>query len=291
MVIRHLIGALLLLLSASGLDAAPAVLDFSRSHTIEDVRRSGLKIKLLTGYKGSHLAYVFEEESDIVVILPGGRKISQKITIALIDAKNGILTHLDLRGGVMPQDQAYEVAGNFCDSFNLPREKLESWYQRNLGQQYSVDRLGLSPNASYYPRVTLGVSAGYSKLYPWCVSLLVTWNWNVHRGWDEGRAWREFPEPSIPEISLNPPSGLKYDVADDFKPFVETLKAAFGQSKKTQVQGSGYNGGTTAPPGDVVPKAPADPVDRGDRWWFWISGAVLLLTVLWYASAAYRRKD
>lgn len=228
------------------------------------------------------------------MILPGGRKISQKITIALIDVKDGILTHLDLRGGVMPQDQAYEVAGNFCDSFNLPREKLESWYQRNLGQQYSVDRLGLSPNASYYPRVTLGVSAGYSKLYPWCVSLLVTWNWNVHRGWDEGRAWREFPEPSIPEISLNPPSGLKYDVADDFKPYIARMEAAFGQSKKakkTQVQGSGYNGGTTTPPGAAVPKAPADPLHPGGRWWLWIGGAVLLLAVLWYASTVYRRKD
>ena len=78
MVMRFLIGSLLLLLSASGLDAAPAVLDFSRSHTIEDVRRSGMKIKLLTGYKGSHLAYVFQEETDVIVLLPGGRKISQK---------------------------------------------------------------------------------------------------------------------------------------------------------------------------------------------------------------------
>ena len=289
---RSLIGILLLLLSAVGLESAPVVLDFSRSHTIEDVQRSGLKVKLLAGYKGSHLAYVFEEESDIVVILPGGRKISQKITIALIDAKDGILTHLDLRGGVMPQDQAYEVAGKFCDSFNLPRDKLEGWYQRNLGQQYSVDRLGLSPNASYYPRVTLGVSAGYSKLYPWCVYLLVTWNWSVHSGWDEGRAWREFPEPSIPEISLNPPSGLKYDVADDFKPFVETLKAAFNQAEKSKSTPSqiSVDGGRVTPPAASVSKDPFAPVDPVDRWWLWIGGAVLLLSLLWYAWATYRRK-
>lgn len=291
MVIRCLIGSLLLLLSASGLDAAPAVLDFSRSHTIEDVRRSGLKIKLLTGYKGSHLAYVFEEETDVVVILPGGRKIIQKITIAHIDEVDGVLTLLSLHGGVMPQDQAYQVAGTFCDSFNLSHDKLEVWYQLNLGKQYDTTVLNLYADDKYYPAVDLEIFPGFSTNYPWSIRFHIEWNWSKQRGRNEEQTWREFPAPAIPEISLNPPSGLKYDRADDFKPYIASLEAAFGQSQKAKVQGSGYTGGTTAPPGDVAPKAPADPVDRGDRWWFWISGAVLLLAVLWYASAAYRRKD
>lgn len=290
---RYLIGSLLLLLSASGLDAAPAVLDFSRSHTIEDVRRSGLKIKLLTGYKGSHLAYVFEEDTDVVVILPGGRKITQKITIAHIDAVDGVLTRLRLHGSVMPQDQAYQVAGMFCDSFKLSHDELENWYQHNLGKKYDNKDIYLGSDNSYYPGVTLKAAPSFSTNYPWVICLLIKWNWNGHRGKDEEYTWREFPAPAIPEISLNPPSGLKYDRADDFKPYIASLEAVFGQSKKatkTQVQGSGHAGGTTAQSGDVAPKVPADPVYPGDRWWLWIGGAVLLLALLWYAWASYRRK-
>lgn len=220
---RRLCTILALLFAAIGLEAAPAVLDFSRSHTMEDVRRSGLNFKRLSDL-GHSVAYVYEEDRDIVVLLPGGRKISQRITIAHLNENEGILTRLELRGGVMPQDQAYQVAGTFCDSFNLSHDKLEGWYQRNLGRQYSVEDLGLSPNAGYYPRVTLGIGPSFNKLYPYRLVLLVTWNWDRYRGWDEERAWREFFAHGIAEISLNPPSGLKYDRADAHKPFVAASK-------------------------------------------------------------------
>jgi hypothetical protein len=293
MVIRCLIGSLLLLLSASESDAAPAVLDFSRSHTVEDVQRSGLNFKRLSDL-GHSVAHVYEEDRDIVVVLPGGRKISQRITIAHLKEKDGVLTHLELHSGVMPQAQAYQVAGMFCDSFKLSHDELEDWYQLNLGKKYDNKDIYLGSDNSYYPAVTLQAAPSFSTNYPWMIRLLIKWNWNGHRGKDEEYTWREFPAPAIPEISLNPPSGLKYDRTDDFKPYIASLEAAFGQSKKakkTQVQGSGYTGGTSAPPGDVVPKAPADPIDPGDRWWLWIGGAVLLLAVLWYAWTVYRRKD
>ena len=292
MVIRYLIGFLLLLLPASGLDAAPAVLDFSRSHTIEDVRRSGLNFKRLSDL-GHSVAYVYEEDRDIVVLLPGGRKLSQRISIAHLKEKDGVLTRLSLHSGVMPQNQAYQVAGTFCDSFSLSHDKLEAWYQINLGKKYDNEPLNISADDKYYPAVDLELFPSFSTTYPWSMRFHIQWNWTEHRGKDEEYTWREFPTPAIPEISLNPPSGLKYDRADDFKPYIESLEANFGKSKKakkTQVQGSGYNGGTTTPPGSAVSKAPADPVYPGDRWWLWIGGAVLLLALLWYAWAAYRRK-
>ena len=265
---RRLCTILSVLVTAIGLEAAPAVLDFSRSHTIEDVRRSGLKIKLLTGYKGSHLAYVFEEETDVVVLLPGGRKISQKITIAHIEAVDGILTRLALHSGVMPQDQAYQVAGTFCDSFNLSRDELEDWYRLNLGKKYDTEDLYLGSEKKYYPKVTLKAGPGFSTTYPWIICLLLRWNWTEHRGKDEEQTWREFPTPAIPEISLNPPSGLRYDRADDFKPYIESLEAAFGKSKKakSQAQGAGL--------------VAASPDTHGWLWAFgfaWLS----LLVFLW----------
>lgn len=284
---------LLVLIPAIGLEAAPAVLDFSRSHTIQDVRRSGLKFKRLSDF-GHSVAYVFEEERDIVVLLPGGRRISQRIRIAFIQEKDGILTHLDLRGGVMPQEQARQVAAAFCDSFNLTHDKLEGWYQRNLGRQYSVEDLSLSPNTGYYPRVTLGIGPSFSKLYPYSAVLLVTWNWDEHRDWDEERAWREFHAPAFPEISLNAPSGLKYDRADALKPFLGALSAAeealAKNAKGTQAQGSG-SGGTVVPPVATVSKDLEAPADHGIRWWLWIGGAAFLLAALWCAWITYRRKD
>lgn len=287
---RRLCYILAVLVTAIGLEAAPAVLDFSRSHTMEDVRRSGLRFKRLSDF-GHSVAYVYEEDRDVVVLLPGGRKISQRITIAQINEKDGILTRLDLCGGVMPQDQAYRVAGVFSDSFNLPREKLEIWYQQNLGKQYSVERLGLSPNGSYYPRVTLGIKAGYSKSYPWCITLLVSWNWEKHQGWDEVRASREFSSPAIPEISLNPPSGLKYEIADDFRPFVESLNAAFDQTNKAKSAQDQSLGASepAAPPGAAAAK---DSVIPGTRWWSWVIGAawLSLLALLWFIIRRNRSK-
>ena len=275
---RRLCSILAVLVAAIGLEAAPAVLDFSRSHTIEDVRRSGLKIKLLTGYKGSRLAYVFEEETDVVVLLPSGRKISQKITIAHIDAVDGILTRIALHSGVMPQDQAYQVAGTFCDSFNLSHDELEDWYRLNLGKKYDNEDIYLGSDNSYYPRVTLQAAPSFSTSYPWMIRLLIRWNWNGHRGKNEEQTWRDFPSPAMPEISLNPPSGLKYDLADDFKPYIESLEANFRKSKKakgSQAQGAG-----------VVAASP------GTHGWLWAFGFawLSLLALLWFIIRRNRSK-
>ena len=140
---RHLCTILAVLITAIGLEAAPAVLDLSRSHTMEDVRRSGLNFKRLSDL-GHSVAYVYEEDRDVVVLLPGGRKISQRISIAHLKEKDGILTRLALHGGVTPQDQAYQVAGTFCDSFNLSHDKLEAWYQLNFGKKYDNEPLNIS---------------------------------------------------------------------------------------------------------------------------------------------------
>jgi hypothetical protein len=292
MVNRYLIGSLLLLLSASGLDAAPAVLDFSRSHTIEDVRRSGLNFKRLSDL-GHSVAYVYEEDRDIVVLLPGGRKISQRITIAHLKEKDGILTHLALHSGVMPQDQAYQVAGMFCDSFNLSHDKLEAWYQLNFGKKYDNKPVNIYADDKYYPAVDLELFPSFSTTYPWSIRFHIEWNWSKQRGRNEEQTRLEFPTPAIPEISLNPPSGLKYDLADDFKPYIASLEAAFGQAKKVKGAPSQISvpGKTVVPPVTAVSKNPTAPVDSGVSWWVWVlGGVVLVLVALWLIWRAYRER-
>ncbi len=273
---RHLCTILAVLITAIGLEAAPAVLDFSRSHTMEDVRRSGLRFKRLSDF-GHSVAYVYEEDRDIVMLLPGGRKISQRITIAHLKEKDGILTHLALHSGVMPQDQAYQVAGTFCSSFNLSRDELEDWYRLNLGKKYDTEDLYLGSGKKYYPSVTLKAGPGFSTNYPWIICLLLRWNWTEHRGKDEEQTWREFPAPAMPEISLNPPSGLKYDRADDFKPYIESLEANFRQSKKAKSQAQGAG---------VVAASP------GTHGWLWAFGFawLSLLALLWFIIRRNRSK-
>lgn len=290
---RPLLRMLLAFILAAKLVAAPAVLDFSRSHTIEDVRRSDLNFKRLSDL-GHSVAYVYEEDRDIVVLLPGGRKISQRITIAHLKEKDGILTHLALHSGVMPQDQAYQVAGTFCDSFNLNHDKLEAWYQLNFGKKYDNKPLNISAEDKYYPAVDLELFPSFSTTYPWSIRFHIEWNWSKHRGKDEEYTWREFPAPAIPEISLNPPSGLKYDRADALNPLLSALSAAevalAKNAKATQAQGSGF-GGTVDPPGAAVQKIPAAPVDSGVSWWIWVlGGVVLFLVALWLIWCVCRKR-
>jgi hypothetical protein len=289
---RLLIRIIMVVVAADRLEADPAVLDFSRSHTIQDVRRSGLNFKRLSDL-GHSVAYVYEEDSDIIVLLPGGRKVSQRISIAHLKEKDGILTHLALHSGVMPQDQAYQVAGTFCDSFNLSHDKLEAWYQLNFGKKYDNKPVNIYADDKYYPAVDLELLPSFSTTYPWSIRFHIQWNWTEHRGKDEEQTWREFPSTVMPEISLNPPSGLKYDRADDFKPFVESLKAAINSANKSKNTPSKISApaGAAVPLVAVVSNAPADPLNCGIRWWLWMCGAVFLLAVLWYAWTIHRRKD
>lgn len=273
---RRLCSILAVLVTAIGLEAAPAVLDFSRSHSMEDVRRSGLRFKRLSDF-GHSVAYVYEEDRDIVVLLPGGRKISQRISIAHLKEKDGVLTLLSLHSGVMPQDQAYQVAGTFCDSFNLSHDKLEAWYQLNFGKKYDNEPLNISADDKYYPAVDLELFPSFSTTYPWSIRFHIQWNWTEHRGKDEEQTWRDFPAPAMPEISLNPPSGLKYDRADDFKPYIDRLEANFRQSKKAKSQAQGAG---------VVAASP------GTHGWLWAFGFawLSLLALLWFIIRRNRSK-
>ena len=273
---RHLCTILAVLITAIGLEAAPAVLDLSRSHTMEDVRRSGLNFKRLSDL-GHSVAYVYEEDRDVVVLLPGGRKISQRISIAHLKEKDGILTRLALHGGVTPQDQAYQVAGTFCDSFNLSHDKLEAWYQLNFGKKYDNEPLNISADDKYYPAVALELFPSFSTTYPWSIRFHIQWNWTEHRGKDEEQTWRDFPAPAMPEISLNPSSGLKYDRADDFKPYIESLEANFRQSKKAKSQAQGAG---------VVAASP------GTHGWLWVFGfaSLTLLALLWFIIRKFGSK-
>ena len=198
--------------------ASPAVLDLSRSHSVDDLKRSGLDWKEIAGGTGER-DFVFENQ-EVTILLPVGRSICQRVELGIVDTKDGLLTRLSMTGGVMPQNQAFQVAMGFVGGFDLPTSGLLEWDERNRGKQFGADGFSASPGLAYFPTVGISLDSSMNRLYPWVIRFEVEWGWREQRDWNEERAWRELPTPATGQISLNPPSGQTYDRKDAFK---ETL--------------------------------------------------------------------
>jgi hypothetical protein len=181
---------------------------------MEDVRRSGLKVTELGGL--TFCKYYHFESQEVSVVLPGRREFHLFVKDGFFTVSNGALRDLDLYGGVLPQDQVRLVAASFCESFDLSKLKLEEWYTRNAGTSHSSDTIVFTPNLAYYPLVTLSASNSINPRYPWTLGFHIVWNDERQRDWSEERVWAELALPSHKVISLNPPSGLKYNRADAY---------------------------------------------------------------------------
>ena len=165
---KGIVALLVITLAAGGsANAAPVVLDLSRSHSVEDLKRSGLRIKEIAG--GLHgQAYSFQNQ-EVEIRLPAGRSITQTMVLGTIDTRDGKLRQLSMYGGVMPLEQAAQVARMFLQSVGLPLNELDIWKQRNLNRGLSSDGFSASPILKYYPVIGIAVTSSQNKLYPWVV--------------------------------------------------------------------------------------------------------------------------
>ena len=196
--------------------AANANLDLSHSHSVGDLHDSGLHLKeMSSGIPGQ--AYIFQSHA-MRLMLPTGRSLSITANRGRIDTDSQKITRISITGYAMPQDQAYLVASQFFDAFELDKASLESWHEENKGRGIDVTRFSISVNLGFYPRISLAVLPSMNYLYPCVIRLLISWDWRKHHDWDENRAWRELPEPpaGLADISLNPPSGKVYDLKDAY---------------------------------------------------------------------------
>jgi hypothetical protein len=256
--------------------ASLVVVDFSRSHSVDDLKRSGLALKEIAGGAGER-DLVFEKQ-DVKILLPGGRSIQQRVELGIVDTKDGLLARLSMTGGVMPQEQAFQVAKSFVRSFELPAKKLLEWNERNQNKQFSSDQFSASPSLAFYPIVGLSVDSSMNKLYPWVVRFEIEWGWREQRDWNEERVWRELPQPAVAEISLNPPSGQTYERKDAFK---ETLEEQAGFEKVLTAKGQTATPAIPASPssGRSEPESPsAVQLETPKSFsWLWLIGGVFLL--------------
>jgi hypothetical protein len=203
--------------------AAPVVIDFSRSHTVDDLKKSGLVMKEIVGGAGEQV-FSFQNQ-EILVRLPTGRSIEQKVKLGIIDTEHGVITQFSVTGDVMPHDQAILVGQSFHQSFGLPNEPLDRWNRGNADKIRDGTPYSISVNERFYPRVGFGIYPSMNGLYPWVVRLLLSWDWDLQKDWNEERAWRELPSTTYAVISLNPPSGLKYDRRDAHKISIAAAQA------------------------------------------------------------------
>lgn len=269
--------------------AAPVVLDLSRSHSVEDLKRSELRVKEIAG--GLHgQAYSFQNQ-EVEILLPRGRSFKQTVVLGTIDTKDGELTRLYMSGGVMPREQAVQIAHLFHQSYGLPDAKLTEWNITNQSSVRSVNGYAISPVLKSYPIVSLAIDDSINKLYPWVIRFEVEWGWKEQRDWNEERAWRELPLPAVAAISLNPPSGQKYERRDAFKETLEEQKK-FEQELATKGATSipkkipGPTALTATPNASLALQAEPSPSTS----WRWIIGTIYFLSVAGGIFLKFRRK-
>jgi len=269
----------MLLIAFAGLSAgaAPVILDLSRSHSVEDLKRSGLRINEIAG--GLHgQAYSFQNQ-EVEIRLPAGRSITQNMVLGTIDTKDGKLSQLSMYGDVMPLEQAIQIAHLFHQSYGLPTAELTAWKNANQNGIRSVNGYSVSPVLKYYPIVSLAIDGSINQLYPWVIRVEIDWGWKEQRDWNEERVWRELPPPVTAAISLNPPSGKKYERRDAFKESLEE-QAKF----EKDLAAKGATSTPTAPqltPTKVTPESSSivQPESQQSSLWPWIIAAILLLAV------------
>jgi hypothetical protein len=275
---KGIVALLLITLAAGGsANAAPVVLDLSRSHSFEDLMRSGLSIKEIAG--GLHGQAYSIQSQEVEIRLPAGRSITQTMVLGTIDTQNGELRQLSMYGEVMPLEQAVQIAHLFHQSYDLPTAAMTAWKDANRNGIRSVNGYSVSPVLQYYPIISLAIDGSINQLYPWVVRFEIDWGWKEQREWNEERAWRELPRPAIAAISLDPPGGLRYDPRDAYK---ESLEAQAKFEKELAAKGATSTPTATqstsikAKPEFPLVIQPEHPLSFPRSW---IVGAILLLAV------------
>lgn len=259
--------------------AVPVVLDLSRSHQLEDLKKSSLVIKAIAGGAGRE-DFSFENQ-EVEIHLPGGRIVRQAVVLGIVDSKKGLLTKLSITGGAMPQEQAFQIARLFQQSFDLPLDELNDWKKRNEGLELSSDRYGVSALLKYYPVVSLSIDGSINRLYPWVIRFEIEWGWKEHRDWNEERVLRELPAPALASISLNPPSGLKYDRREAYKEALEA-QAKFEQelAAKGRASTPETNSSPASPKATPKPSPAVDAEPQNFLPWPWIIAILLFLAIV-----------
>ena len=197
----------------------PILLDFSRSHNVDDVLHSGLKLREDTWPDFEQRTFTIMDGQNVLIRLPGGLELQQRIDNggSMISGRDGKLVILSLNGKILPANEAYQVALQAHQALNIPSEKLEEWKKGIEGKIGSQANSYLN-RTDYYPGHSIEVQHTASLLYPWKIGFELGWNVSPkEKNRDEkwGEAHNPKPPPGLEHISLDSPSGQTYTYAEE----------------------------------------------------------------------------
>jgi len=207
-------------------------LDFTKSHSTEHFKNSGMKF---TDISNSSIQSFSYQNQILRLILPNGRILKQNVELGIADAKDNELLQLTTAGVIMPHDEAYKVATKIHRNLGLATDKLDQWYLEEMDKGRNAKGYSISANERLYPRVSMAIQSSMNEKYPWVIALKISWNWRKHEDWDEDRAARENPPPP-PEyatISLEPPSGNVYARKDAYRDLHEADRLLVTEKQAT----------------------------------------------------------
>lgn len=122
-------------------------LNLADGHNLESVLATGLKYK--ESSRGDKRRHFSLEPQNLAMTLPGGATIQSKIDIGSMTSQNGKLLFLDITGGILPDDEAYQLALTVHKSFGIPVDRLNEWRDAIRGKGRDAPTFSNGQNGNY----------------------------------------------------------------------------------------------------------------------------------------------
>ncbi len=220
----------------------PILLDFSHSHYLDDVLKSGLKVKEDAAETSIRRTFTIAEGQNVLLRFPGGLELSQRNDEGgtMNVESNGILKYIYFYGQILPVEEVYPLSKQLHQALNIPLERLNDWGKNIQGKIGSQAQSYTNGTHGYYPNVDVEIRHSMSLYYPWKIGITLGWNIDDEaKNWDEkwGEAHNPRPPIGLEHISLNSPSGKTYSRKDEFRELnakQEALDKKLGQVRDAE---------------------------------------------------------
>jgi hypothetical protein len=199
-------------------------LNLADGHNLESILATGLKYKENNhGDKRRHFSL---ESQNIALTLPGGTTIQSKIDIGSITARNGKMIFLDITGGILPDDEAYQVALTVHKAFSIPVDRLNEWKDAIKGKGRDAPTFSNGQNGCY-PNVFIEILSSMNTKYPWMIRMSFSWNVDDDDKRDEtwGKTNNPKPPTGLAQVSLDSPTGKIYELKDAYANLIKEQEA------------------------------------------------------------------
>lgn len=221
---KHIGVGMLALLMATLSAYSQTRLNLTEKHDLESVLTTGLKYK---EYNHSDKRRHFSLESqNIALTLPGGTTIQSKIDIGSITAQNGKMIFLDITGGILPDDEAYQVAVTVHEAFGIPVDRLNEWKDAIKGKGRDAPTFSNGQNGNY-PTIFIEILSSMNTNYPWMIRMAFGWNVDDDDKRDEiwGKTNNPKPPTGLDQVSLDSPTGKIYELKDAYAHLIKEQEA------------------------------------------------------------------